>query len=58
MYDDKGQLTNEGNLKDDKAHGLWKLYENGQIIKSVIMTNGERISEKCWDKKGNKIECE
>ena len=54
-----GQLKWEGNYKDGKSEGLWKVYyENGQLEWEVNYKDGELISEKCWDKNGKEIDCE
>ena len=54
-----GQLKHEGNYIDRNRNGLWKFYyKNGQLQKEIIYKEIDIISEECWDKNGNKIQCE
>ena len=69
LYYSNGQLKSEGIYIDDRKHGVWKFYYmNNQLekigrydYKNRIGTRGyvepEFIPEKCWDEKGNEIEC-
>ena len=55
---DNGQLKYEMTYVDGVENGpflLW--YENGQQKVIGNYVNGELIFDKCWDKKGNEIDC-
>lgn len=55
---DNGQLKEEVNYKDGKVDGLGKYwFGNGQLSWEINLKDGKFISEKCWDRKGNEIEC-
>ena len=52
------QLKVSGNYKNDKIHGKWKLfYKDGRTESEKLFKKGKLISEICYDKKGNKINC-
>ncbi len=63
-YYESGKLKHEGNWKEGKFNnweqeGLWKFYyENGQLKMERIWDLYPMWTEKCWDEKGNEIECE
>ena len=53
-----GQLHYEGNYKDDRKDGLTRWWnENGQLMIEGNYKDGNLLSEKCWDKDGNEIQC-
>jgi len=55
---DNGQLKGEYNYKEGKRDGLARNWHyNGQLDFERNYINNERISEKCFDEDGNKIEC-
>ena len=58
-YYENGQLSYEGLYKLGTQIGLWKnYYENGQLSFLRQFNNkGELVYEKCWDEKGDEIEC-
>ncbi len=59
IYYENGQLMMEGNYKDGKREGLSKeYYKNGQLKWEGNFKDEELISKKCWDEKGNEIDCE
>ena len=46
------------NYKDGVRDGLYRRwYENGQLRLEWNYKDGERISQKCWDKNGKEIPC-
>jgi antitoxin component YwqK of YwqJK toxin-antitoxin module len=52
-------LLKKGLKINDKKEGVWKYYNKEEkLIKKETYKDGEKISEKCWNKNGNKIECE
>ena len=53
----------EGKYSNGVKEGIWKFYYGlvpyespNQIESELIFNNGEIVSEKCWDDKGNQIE--
>ena len=49
----------DGVLKDDKLNGVLKqFHENGQLKQETKYKNDIVIFEKCWNEKGDEIECE
>ena len=58
MKYENGQLKTEDNYKDGKFHGVCKnWYKNGQLELEANFKDGKLKSQKCWDEKGNKIDC-
>ena len=60
---ENGQLKYEWNFKDDETDndiGSFgrKWYESGELKSKFISKWGTIISEKCWDKDGNRIKCD
>ena len=56
MYD-SGQVEELGQAKDGKPDGLMtEWHENGQKKIEVIYKDGERVSEKYWNSKGEEVE--
>ena len=56
MYD-SGQVQALGQLKDSKPHGLLtEWHENGQKRSEATFKDGELISEKWWNAKGEEVE--
>ena len=56
MYD-SGQAEGLARLKDGKPDGLFAMWhENGQKRSEVMFTDGELISEKFWNSKGEEVE--
>lgn len=56
---ENGKLMSEGQFDKGKRTGKWKGYhENGNLRKLAVYKENIIISQKCWDKDGNKIECE
>ena len=54
-----GQKKFEGISKDGKRNGLWTNWdENGKKLKEETYTDGELISQECWDEDGNEKECD
>ena len=48
----------EINFKMDKKDGSWKIYhDNGQLWKDQSWSEAKILSERCWDEKGNEINC-
>ena len=48
-----------GLFKEGKEDGILKhYYENGQLMWKCNYTDGEKVSEKCWNETGNEIPCE
>ena len=55
----EGHLIYEYNYKEGKEDGILKhYYENGQLMWKCNYTDGEKVSEKCWNEAGNEIPCE
>ena len=59
IWYENGQKESEVNYKDGKHNGLgtWWL-DSGHKEKERNFKDGKLISEKCWEKDGNEIECE
>ena len=56
---DNGQLMFEGIYKYGIKDGLYKAwYENGQLKREINYRDDKLIYKKCWDVKGNQIECD
>ena len=56
---ENASLCIDANFVNESREGLWKIYhENGKLYKEQTWKDDEPISEKCWDKNGNKIICE
>ena len=58
-YYPNGMKWREVTLKDGKEDGLWTkwYYRNGQKEEGTYK-DGELVSSKCWDRDGNKKECD
>ncbi len=55
---ENNQLNFEYNYKEGLADGLCRQwYVNGQLSIELNYKAGEILSQKCWDKDGNDIEC-
>jgi antitoxin component YwqK of YwqJK toxin-antitoxin module len=52
-----GQLFKERNYKNNKQEGIEKTYYDGKLISEFYYKAGKKLSEVCYDKQGNKIEC-
>ena len=53
-----GQIKDEMNYKDGQVGGLVRSwFEDGQLSYERNYKDGKQISEKCWDKDGNRIKC-
>ena len=59
VWHKNGQLHNEANMKDgNQGDGLSRWwYDNGQLKEEWNCKNDKIKSKKCWDLKGNQIEC-
>ncbi len=59
MWHENGQQAAYIEMRNGKPHGkvnFW--YENGQKESEGEWRDGKEISRKCWDEKGNLIDCE
>ena len=44
IYTD-GKVVSEGNYKNDNEDGEWKVFEDGDILKTIIYKNGVVVKE-------------
>jgi len=67
-YYKNGNIKSKGITKGGRERGEWEYYyENGQLVMERNYTKalsknytglfGEVLSQRCWDRNGNKIEC-
>jgi antitoxin component YwqK of YwqJK toxin-antitoxin module len=45
-YDKDGQLLAEGTYRNDKKHGIWKYYENGELTEEKDFTTYSKNPKK------------
>ncbi len=51
----------EAYFNNDKREGVWRIYHdnaNSKLWKEQTFKNDRMVSEKCWDKNNNLIQCE
>ena len=48
-----GNITSEGNYEKGKSVGIWKIYENGKLVKIENRSNKEKTGNINQIKKGN-----
>ena len=54
---DSGQVSILGQVKDGKKDGLWTLWhENGQKSIEATFKDGEKVSGKYWNNKGEEVD--
>ena len=59
-YYENGQISEDYFFRDEGLfYGWYKTYHrNGQLRREIIWDSSKEVSRKCWDEKGNKVECE
>ena len=57
IWYENGQMKNESNWKDGKADGVYvDWHENGQKMYEGTNKNGEKVSAKYWNNKGELVD--